>query len=284
MVFVGAGYIAVEMAMMVASLGVETHMFIRGSTFLRKFDPMVQQCLTEWYEKAGVHIHKEHPGVEKVELLNPAKDETDPREKRLKITSKDGSVLEANEIMWAIGRGAETRGLGIENTGIKLDKTGHVVVDKYQNTSVSGVYALGDITGQAELTPVAIAAGRTLGNRLFGPEEYKDAYLDYTFIPTVVFAHPTVGTTGYTEPEAVKEFGKANVKVYETKFAAMFYDFHEKDHKPPTQYKMIVTGPEERVVGLHLVGDGSDEAMQGFGVRFQIPSRLTGLRLSFDLC
>ena len=113
---------------------------IRGETFLRKFDPMVQDILTKHYEEMGVHIHKKHPGIKKVELLNPAKDESDPREKKLKITSNDGSEIITNELLWAIGRGAETRGLGLENTGVKLDKTGHVIVDKFQETSVKGVY------------------------------------------------------------------------------------------------------------------------------------------------
>jgi len=275
MVFVGAGYISVELAGVMAALGVETHMFIRGETFLRKFDPMVQDILTKHYEEMGVHIHKKHPGIKKVELLNPAKDESDPREKKLKITSNDGSEIITNELLWAIGRGAETRGLGLENTGVKLDKTGHVIVDKFQETSVKGVYSLGDITGQAELTPVAIAAGRQLGNRLFGPKEYSAAHLDYDNIPTVVFSHPTVGTVGLTEPAAVERFGKENVKVYETKFSGMFYDVFPKDIKAqyPTAFKMIVQGPEERVVGLHILGEGTDEMMQGFGVAVKMGAR-----------
>jgi glutathione reductase (NADPH) len=235
----------------------------------------VQDILTKHYEEMGVHIHKSHPGVSKVELLNPAKDETDPREKKLKITSKDGSVIEANELLWAIGRKPEHRGLGLEKTGVKLAESGHIVVDKLQNTSTDGIYAIGDITGQAELTPVAIAAGRQLGNRLFGPEEYSAAHIDYEYIPTVVFAHPTVGTTGLTEPEAVKRFGKENVKVYETKFSGMFYDTFPKEEKQkyPTAFKMIVQGPEERVVGLHILGEGTDEMMQGFGVAVKMGAR-----------
>lgn len=139
---------------------------------------------------------------------------------------------------------------------------------------------------------VAIAAGRQLGNRLFsGKNEYSAAHLDYENvslpgdrqdrrkpmltiqIPTVVFAHPTIGTTGLTEPAAVERFGKENVKVYETKFGAMFYDFHDKEAKPPTVFKMIVQGPDEKVVGLHLIGDGIDEAMQGFGVAVKMGAR-----------
>ena len=204
-VFVGAGYISVELAGVMNAIGVETHMFIRGKTFLRKFDPMVQDTMTKHYEELGVHVHKEHPGIKEVVQLNPAKDNSDPREKRLKLIMNDGSEMETNELLWAIGRGAEVRDLGIENTGVKRDKTGHIIVDKYQNTSADGVYALGDVTGQAELTPVAIAAGRQLGNRVFGPPEYKNAHLDYDRISTVVFSHPTVGTTGLDRTSSGRE-------------------------------------------------------------------------------
>jgi glutathione reductase (NADPH) len=114
----------------------------------------VQDIMTKHYEEMGVHIHKEHPGVTKVELLNPAKDESDPREKKLKITSKDGSVIEANELLWAIGRKPEHRGLGLESTGVKLNDHGHIVVDKLQNTTAKGVYAIGDITGTSKTLTV----------------------------------------------------------------------------------------------------------------------------------
>ena len=157
--FVGAGYIAVELAGIMNALGVETHMLIRGDTFLRNFDPMVQETLTNHYEESGVIIHKQFCGLEEIKLLNPAKDETDPREKQLKLIFKDGSgELEVNEVLFCVGRDAETRGLDIGKANIKTDKSGHIVVDEYQNTSTSGVYALGDVSGQYELTPVAIAA------------------------------------------------------------------------------------------------------------------------------
>ena len=270
MVFVGGGYIAVELAGVMNAIGVETHLFIRHNTFLRKFDPMVQETLTNHYEDIGVHVHRNHPGIKEVVQLKAGKNNTDPREKELKLIMNDGSEMITNELLWAIGRGAETRGLGIENTGMKTSDSpeGHIVVDKYQNTSVDGIYALGDVTGQAELTPVAIAAGRMLGNRLFGPPEHKDDHLDYERIPTVVFSHPPVGTTGLSEPDAEEKYGKENLKVYTTKFSAMFYDVFPKEEKAkmPTQFKMICHGPEEKIVGLHLIGDGCDEMMQGFGV------------------
>ena len=261
MVFVGAGYISVELAGVMNAIGVETHMFIRGKTFLRKFDPMVQDMMTQHYEELGVHVHREHPGIKEVVLLNPAKDESDPREKRLKLIMNDGSEMETNELLWAIGRSAEVRDLGLENIKLKRNDSGHIVVDKYQNTSIDKVYALGDVTGQAELTPVAIAAGRQLGNRVFGPPEFKDSHLDYERIPTVVFAHPTVGTTGLTQPQAEEKYGKDNIKIYQAKFSNMFFDVFppEEKKKNPTSFKLICQGSEEKIVGMHILGEGTDE-------------------------
>jgi glutathione reductase (NADPH) len=224
MIFVGAGYIAVELAGVMNAIGVETHLFIRNNTFLRKFDPMIQDTMTKHYEEIGIHVHRNHPGVKEVIQLHPGKEDgSDPREKQLKVISNDGSEMIVNEILWAIGRGPETRGLGIENANIKTKKSGHIDVDKYQNTNVDGIYALGDITGQAELTPVAIAAGRQLGNRLFGPPELKDSHLDYDRIPSVIFSHPECGAIGLTEPEAREKYGTENVKIYHAKFSAMYY-------------------------------------------------------------
>lgn len=269
MVFVGGGYIAVELAGVMNAIGVETHLFIRGNTFLRKFDPMIQDALTKHYEDIGVHVHRKHPGIKEVIQLKAAKDEHDPREKELKLIMEDGSEMITNELLWAIGRAPEIEGLGLDKAGVELGKTGHIVVDKYQNTNVEGIYALGDVTGQAELTPVAIAAGRTLGNRLFsGNPEFKDAALDYDRIPTVVFSHPPLGTTGLTQPEAEERYGKENVRVYTTKFAGMYYDVFSKEEKAKqiNAFKMVCKGDNEEVVGLHLLGDGCDEMMQGFGV------------------
>lgn len=156
MAFVGAGYIAVELAGVMNAIGVETHMFIRGNTFLRNFDPMVQETLTQRYEDAGVIIHKNHKGFKEVVGLREGKGE----DKILKLVEKDGAELEFNELLWAIGRSPEIDQLDPAKIGVKLAGKGHIEVDEYQNTNVEGVYALGDVTGQAELTPVAIAAGR----------------------------------------------------------------------------------------------------------------------------
>lgn len=149
MAFVGAGYISVELAGVMNAIGVETHMYIRGETFLRKFDPMVQETLTKRYENAGVRIHKNHEGFKEVRSLKDGKGE----EKVLKLISKDGEEIEVNELLWAIGRAPEVERLNPAKVGIKQSSKGHIEVDAFQNASVKGIYALGDVTGQAELTP-----------------------------------------------------------------------------------------------------------------------------------
>lgn len=279
MAFSGAGYIAVEIAGIMNALGVETHMFIRGNTFLRKFDPMVQDTLTKHYEDAGVIIHKNHPGFKEVVQIQAPASESDPSSKQLKLISNDGSEFECNELLWAIGRSPEVQDLDLKKTDMKLGKKGHIVVDEWQATSIPGIYAIGDVTGQAELTPVAIAAGRKLGDRLFGGK--KDSKLDYDKIPTVVFSHPNVGTTGLTEPQAIEKYGKDQVKIYHTAFKAMYFDlFPEPERsKNPTEYKVITVGPNQLIVGMHLIGDVA-EAMQAWGVVV----KMGGTKADLDSC
>ena len=284
MAFVGAGYIAVELAGVMNAIGVETHMFIRHNTFLRNFDPMVQETLTQRYIDAGVIIHKNHKGFKEVVRLREGKGKA----KLLKLIGNDGEEFEVNELLWAIGRAPEIKKLDPAKIGVKQGPKGHIVVDEYQNTNIDGIYALGDVTGQAELTPVAIAAGRALSNRLFGTHHpsggphLSTAKLDYSNIPTVVFAHPEVGTIGMTEPAAVSKFGKENIRIFHTKFTPMFYNFHPAEEKKlqPTEYKLICEGPEEKIVGMHILGAGSSEMMQGFGVAVKMGAR----KRDFDAC
>jgi len=146
---VGAGYIAVELAGVMNASDVETHMFIRGEHFLRKFDPMVQKTMTARYEAAGVNLHRHHSGFKEVQLLRDGKG----KDRLIKLISHDGSELEVNELLWAVGRAPEIEDLHIDIPGITLSSSGHIAVDEYQNTNVEGVYAIGDVTGQAELTP-----------------------------------------------------------------------------------------------------------------------------------
>ncbi|KIJ63309.1 hypothetical protein HYDPIDRAFT_113287 [Hydnomerulius pinastri MD-312] len=259
---VGAGYIAVELAGVLHTLGTETHLFIRHDKVLRTFDPVLQDTLTPWMEHTGIKIHK-NSKVVKVE---------GEKGKPLTIHKGDGQTVEVDCLLWAIGRHANTENLGLEELGIKLDEKGDVVVDVYQNSTVKNVYAIGDVQGKALLTPVAIAAGRRLSNRLFGPEKFKNDKLSYEDIPTVVFSHPPIGTVGLTEPEAYEQYGK-DVKIYKSSFRSLYFSQIIEHHKEPTVYKLIVVGEEERVVGVHIIGQGSDEVLQGFAVAVKMRAR-----------
>jgi glutathione reductase (NADPH) len=190
------------------------------------------------------------------------------------------TLPEVDHLIWAIGRKPATDGLGLEAAGVETDEKGYIKVDDYQNTSVENIYALGDVTGRVELTPVAIAAGRRLAARLYGPEQFRTAKLDYENIPSVVFAHPEVGAIGLTEPQAVEKYGKENVQVYKTNFIAMYYAMMDPADKAPTAYKLVCVGPEERVVGLHIMGLGSGEILQGFGVAI----KMGATKADFDNC
>ncbi|KAF9228700.1 hypothetical protein BS17DRAFT_772377 [Gyrodon lividus] len=259
---VGAGYIAVEFAGVFNALGSETHLFIRYDKVLRTFDPMLQDTLTPWMEHTGIKIHK-HSGIQRVE---------GEKGKTLTIYDTNGEATEVDCLVWAIGRHANTENLGLEELGVKLDKKGDVIVDEYQNSSVDNIYAIGDVQGKALLTPVAIAAGRRLSNRLFGPDKFRDDKLSYENIPTVIFSHPTIGTVGLTEPEACEKYGK-DVKIYKSSFRSLYFSQVPEHHKEPTVYKLVVVGEEERVVGVHIIGMGSDEVMQGFAVAVKMGAR-----------
>lgn len=254
---VGAGYIAVELAGIFHTLGSETHLLIRGEKVLRKFDPDLQNTLTDWMEHTGVNIHK---------TTDVVRVEGEKKGGPVTIHTKTGQTIKADLLLWAIGREANTDDLGLESAGVKTKENGDIVVDEYQTTSVPNIFALGDVSGEMLLTPVAIAAGRRLANRLYGPEKFKNQKLDYNNIATVVFSHPTIGTVGLTEPEAREKYGNDKVKIYKSSFKGMYFAFHDPNHKEPSMFKLVVVGEEEKVVGIHILGQGSDEAMQGFAV------------------
>jgi len=274
---VGAGYIAVEMAGMFHHLGSETHLFIRHDTFLRPFDPMIQEKITAEYERQGIHIHKQSSQ----QKLEPHNDGSDWKTLHYKDSKNpDGATLEVDCVLWAIGRSPEVEDLGLDKAGVKQNEKGQIIADDFQNTNVSNIFSLGDVAGKVELTPVAIAAGRRLSDRLFGPPHLSQSKLDYSNIPSVVFAHPEVGSIGLTEPQAREKYGDENIKVYKTEFTAMYYAMMDADHKGPTAYKVICQGPEEKVVGLHILGLGSGEMLQGFGVAI----KMGATKKDFDSC
>lgn len=269
---VGAGYISVEMAGMFHALGTETHLFIRHDRFLRTFDPMVQDKVTAEYERQGIHLHKQS-SQSKVEDLGDGW-------KRIHYKDQNGEgTLDVDCLLWAIGRAPEIEDLGLDKTGVKLGGSGHIAVDNYQVTNVPHIFALGDVCDKGfELTPVAIAAGRRLSDRVFGGQ--KDAKLEYKDIPSVVFAHPEVGSVGLTEPDARQQYGDDQVKVYNTNFTAMYYAMMEQEKKGPTSFKLVCVGQEEKVVGLHIMGQGCSEMLQGFGVAV----KMGATKKDFDSC
>ncbi|KAL3859583.1 hypothetical protein ACJMK2_009799 [Sinanodonta woodiana] len=255
-VIVGAGYIAVELAGIFNALGADTSILIRFDQVLRTFDEMISSFVTDAMEKAGVKVMRSA----QVKSVTKKPDGT------LTLDTTAGQMSEVNCLLWAIGRVPNTDNIGIEKLGVELDKQGHIKVDEYQDTSVSGIHALGDVCGKFLLTPVAIAAGRRLAHRLF--DNKKGLKLDYSNIPTVVFAHPPVGTIGLTEVEAQQKYGSDKIKIYRTTFTPMYYALSEVKSK--CSMKLVCVLPEEKIVGLHMVGQGCDEMLQGFAVAIKM--------------
>ncbi|KAF5643035.1 glutathione reductase [Fusarium tjaetaba] len=267
---VGAGYIAVEFAGMLNALGTETHLLIRHERFLRNFDEMIQDELVSEYERVGIHIHKKS----KVEKVTKAGKLT----LHYSDSTGQGMLEDVDTLIWAIGRTPEVQGLGLDVVDIKQNEKGQIITDEYQNTTVENIYSLGDVVGKIELTPVAIAVGRKLSDRLFGGEKFNTSKLDYDLIPSVVFAHPEVGTIGLTEEEAEKKYGRDNIKIYKSSFTATYYAIMED--KGPSKYKLICQGNDDKIVGLHILGLGSGEILQGFGVAI----KMGATKKDFDSC
>ncbi|GGB11930.1 glutathione-disulfide reductase [Agarivorans gilvus] len=265
-VVVGAGYIAVELAGVLHSLGSETHLAVRKHAPLRDFDPMLNETLMEIMAEDGPTLHT-HSIPQSVEKLADGS---------LKLNFENGNSLEVDKLIWAIGREPATDQINLQGIGVELDDYGYIKVDDYSNTSVEGVYAVGDNIGKIELTPVAVKAGRLLSERLFNGK--TTAKMDYELVPTVVFSHPAIGTIGLTEPEAVAKYGENHVKVYTSSFGAMYTAVTQ--HRQVTKMKLICVGEDEKVVGLHGIGLGMDEILQGFGVAM----KMGATKADFDAC
>lgn len=251
----GAGYIAVELAGVLHALGVKTDLFVRRDRPLRTFDSYIVEGLVNEMEKTGLPLHTHKVPVKLEET-----------EQGITIHFEDGSSHTASQVIWATGRRPNVDGLELEKAGVTLNQRGFIQVDEYQNTVVDSIYALGDVTGEKELTPVAIKAGRTLSERLFNGK--TSAKMDYTTIPTVVFAHPAIGTVGLTEDQAIKEYGQDHIKVYKSSFASMYSAV--TNHRQESRFKLITAGADEKVVGLHGLGYGVDEMIQGFAVAIKM--------------
>ncbi|WJG09109.1 glutathione-disulfide reductase [Aliiglaciecola sp. LCG003] len=265
-VVAGAGYIAVELAGVMHSLGSETHLLVRNNAPLRNFDPMLSETLAEIIEQEGPTLHTHH-------VIQEVKQNEDGS---LCVVMTGGEQIETDCLVWAIGRRPANDNIGLEKIGVELDDKGYIKVDKYQNTNVENVYAVGDCIGKVELTPVAVKAGRLLSERLFNGQQ--DAHMDYDLIPTVVFSHPPIGTIGLTEPEAIAKYGEDNIIVYNSSFAAMYTAVTQ--HRQTTKMKLICAGKEQKVVGLHGIGFAMDEILQGFAVAM----KMGATKADFDAC
>jgi glutathione reductase (NADPH) len=251
---IGSGYVGVELAGVLAALGSEVTVLWRGRTLLRDFDPMLCEATHEGLVAAGVTLL---PQTMPVALARAAGGIDVQLDNGRSITGQD-------TVIWAIGREPVTDYID-SGVGVTRDARGYIEVDEYQQTSVAGILAIGDVTGRATLTPVAIAAGRRLADRIWGGQAGRK--LSYENIPTVLFGHPPLGTVGLTEAEARARFGAA-VKCYQSTFVPMYHALTAA--KPKTRMKLVTVGAEERIVGLHLAGRGVDEMLQGFAVALRM--------------
>ncbi|MGR9107938.1 MAG: glutathione-disulfide reductase [Gammaproteobacteria bacterium] len=253
---IGSGYIAVELAGVFNALGTKVTLVARKERLLRDFDESLGHSLAAQYRNHGIAIRFNS---------SVAALETEP-ENKLRLIFSGGEPLSGlDRVLWAIGRTPNTRGLDLRLAGVRLDARGFVETDEWQATNVPNIFAVGDVTGRAQLTPVAIAAGRRLADRLFGG--FTGRKLCYENIPTVVFAHPPIGAVGLTEEQARTRYGN-EIKVYEGRFTPMTQALSRRSER--SLMKLITLGKEERIIGCHILGEGADEMLQGFAVAIRM--------------
>jgi len=250
---VGSSYIAVELTGIFAALGADTTLVLRGDTALNSFDDMLGEATLTMLREEGVDVVMHASPAALARGADGA----------LELAARDGRRLGPFDcVLWAIGRVAAVEDLAVGKAGVALDIQGFIATDTYQASSAHGIYAIGDVSGRAQLTPVAIAAGRRLSDRLFGG--HGDRHLDYENIPTVIFGRPPIGTVGLTEKAARERYGAANITVFRSSFVPLYHALTTA--KTRCDMKLVTTGPEQRIVGLHVVGAGADEMLQGFAV------------------
>ncbi len=247
-VVVGGGYIAVEFAGILNGLGVKTDLIYRGDRLLKSFDPQCSEKVTEGMIAKGVNIH-----------LNTEVRSISGQENKLTVHLNNHQSLEAGIALYATGRKANTQGLGLENTAIKTQPNGAIVVDDFFKTAEPNIYALGDVIDRVQLTPVAIQESMLLLEQLYGESKPR---MDYENIPTAVFSQPELATVGLTEQQARDKY--SNIKVYESDFRPMFETLGQG--KGRVYIKLIVDSATDRVVGCHMVGEHAAEIIQGIAI------------------
>jgi glutathione reductase (NADPH) len=251
LVVVGGGYIACEFASIFRGLGAQVTQLYRGTQVLRGFDDEVRDFLAAEMRKKGVEL-RTRAEVQRI----------DRDAHGLHLTLRDGSVIDADTVLYATGRSPNTAGLNLAEVGVALDARGAVVVDALYRSSVPSIHALGDVIDRVQLTPVALAEAMTLVDRLFGAGKRT---LDYALIPTAVFTHPSVGTVGLSEQAARERFGA--LRIFRSDFRALRHTLSGSDER--TLMKLVVDAASDRVVGLHMVGADAGETIQGFAVAMQ---------------
>jgi glutathione reductase (NADPH) len=256
MLIIGGGYIAAELSGVVHGLGGQVTWAYRREYPLRTFDQMLSANLVEMYQEMGIQMWKDAV-VSKIEKVGDG----------YQTFFEDGRIISSDCVLFAGGRKPNTEKLGLEKTAVSLDEKGFVQVDKYQTTTSEGIYAVGDVTGAVELTPVAIAAGRRLSERLFNQQ--KELYLDYNLIPTVVFTHPPIATIGLTEQTAREMYEESELTIYHSRFTPMYFALND-EYRQKCEIKLICLGKEEKIIGLHAIGRGVDEMLQGFAVAIKM--------------
>ena len=253
-IIVGSGYVAVELAGILNALGSDTKIVARKNSILRKFDQSIQSSVIDYLVESGVEVSLNTDVLSVKENNNQLLVQTN---------NKDHTSIDA--LLWAIGRKPLVSDLGLERTQVTKDKNNFILVDQYQTTKDPNICAIGDVVGNHELTPVAIAAGRILSDRLFSDKEKE--WLEYKNIPTVIFTHPPVGTVGMSEEEARVVYGN-KVKIYEANFVSLRHSLIGISSK--AMIKLVCLGKEEIVIGCHIVGQGADELLQGFAVAIKM--------------
>lgn len=256
-VIIGGGYIATEFAGLLNALGSEVTMFVREPTLLEAFDPLVRDTAMEVMQADGIGI-----------LTNTliAKVDRDPEGKLAVHAGGAHRLSGVDALIWATGRVPNTLALRLDNVKVGTDAAGNIITNDYEETTAHGIYAVGDVTGKKALTPVAIAAGRRLADRLFGGQ--PEAKLDYRNIASVIFSHPPIGTVGLTETQARELYAGSAVKIYQTRFTDLYHSLTA--HKPPTAMKLVALGEHEKIVGCHVIGPHADEMIQGFAVAIKM--------------
>lgn len=252
LIVVGGGYIACEMASIFHGLGAEVTLLYRGEEILRGFDNEVRAFTASEMRKAGVDVRL-HCEVSQIEAEGDAR----------KVHLKNGQILDADVVLYATGRKPRVDGLGLTELGIKQEENGSIKVNDHFATNVPSVFALGDVVGRLELTPVALAEGMALVDHLFGAAPGKPMRtVDYELIPTAVFTHPPIGTVGLSEEKAREKYGA--VQVFRSDFKSLKHTMSGSSER--TLVKLVVDAATDRVVGLHMVGADAGEIVQGFAV------------------